>query len=143
MAKQRNLKNVGIDTAAISYDQYLTLQSKLGKIELVPATKELELIRCIKDDDEVEYIRKAAEIASNAYNSLLASIKPNMEERDLALELEFKMRSGGSESVAFDIIFASGPNSAMPHAKPGRRKLAVGDLIIADYGGNVSWLSFR
>jgi len=125
---------LGFDAAAISFDRYHTLKAKLGGIELVPVTGELESIRCIKDEDEIDLIRKAAAIASSAYVSMLSFVHRGIEERDLALELEYKMRAAGAEAIAFDTIFASGPNAALPHARPGRRKLAPGDFVVVDYG---------
>ncbi len=132
--RQREFQEIGFDAEAISFEQYHALAAELKGIRVVPLGKELESIRCIKDGCEIQQIKKAAEIASTAYNSILASIQPGIEERRLALELEYKMRLGGAEAAAFEIIVASGPNSAMPHAVPGERKLRKGDLVVIDFG---------
>jgi Xaa-Pro aminopeptidase len=127
-------QEIGFDSAEISFEQYTSLVSNLQGIHTVPVSKELETIRCIKDNDEVKLIKKAAEIAASAYESMLESVRPGIEERELALELEYKIRTKGAEAVSFDTIMASGPNSAMPHATPGWRKLKNGDFIVVDFG---------
>lgn len=127
-------RELGFDAAAISYDRYQKLKSKLEATDLIPLTRELETLRSVKDETEIRLIKRAAAIASAAYESMLNSVRPGLEERDLALELEYKMRTEGAEAVAFETIFASGPNAALPHARPGDRKLAPGDLVVVDYG---------
>ncbi len=131
---QTAIRELGFDASAASYDFYLNLKSKLGEIELKPLVSEIEAIRSIKDQHEISQIRKAAEIASAAMLSLLTSIKPGMEERGFALELEYLMRTGGAEAVAFETICASGPNSALPHARPGKRAFDIGNFVTIDFG---------
>jgi Xaa-Pro aminopeptidase len=58
-----------------------------------------------------------------------------VRERSIALRLEEKLKKKGCRYIPFDVIVASGPNSAMPHAKPTERKLRNGDLVIIDWGG--------
>ena len=127
-------QEIGFDSAGISFEQYTSLVSNLQNIQTVAIARELETIRCIKDNDEVKLIKKAAEIASSAYESMLTSIRPGIEERELSLEFEYQMKTKGAESVSFDTIIASGPNSAMPHATPGRRKFRDGDFVVIDFG---------
>ena len=134
IAVKSGLKKIGFDPSEIYHNQFEFLKAKLQGIELEPVGKEIETIRCIKDQNEIEQIRKAAGIASSAFLSMLNLIKSGVEERELALELEYKMKVAGAESAAFEVIFASGPNSALPHARPGKRKLDSGDFVVVDYG---------
>lgn len=127
-------RKLGFDAAAISYDRYQKLKSKLEATDLIPLTPELESLRSVKDETEIALIRRAAAIASAAYESTLDSVRSGLEERVLALQLDYNMRMEGAEAPAFETIFASGPNAALPHAKPGTRKLAPGDLVVVDYG---------
>jgi Xaa-Pro aminopeptidase len=60
--------------------------------------------------------------------------RPGMREDEVALELEYRMRTGGSEGVAFNPLVASGPRSALPHAKPTVRALMPGDFLLFDFG---------
>ena len=58
-----------------------------------------------------------------------------MTERELALDIDWRMRRAGFERPAFETIVASGPNAALPHASPTERKLTEGDLVVLDFGG--------
>jgi len=94
----------------------------------------VEELRQIKDPGEIERIATAAEITDAAFEHMLEFLRPGLTEREIAFELEYHMRRSGSDGLAFDIIAAGGPNAARPHAVPGDRVLAAGDLLILDFG---------
>jgi Xaa-Pro aminopeptidase len=127
-------KHIGIESATIRLHEYLKLKDKLVELEIVPLDDEVNRLRIIKSEGEVERIQKAAGLASRALQTVLNNIRPGMQERDIARDLEFQIRREGADRVAFDAIVASGENSAMPHARPGTRCVKRGDLIILDYG---------
>jgi Xaa-Pro aminopeptidase len=127
-------QKVGFESGAISFDSYLSLRDKLEKVELRPISKEISSIRAVKDENEIESIQKAVEISSQALISTLDLVKPGTRERDIALELEYRMRGEGAEKVSFETIVASGENTALPHATAGYRKFKHGDFIVIDYG---------
>ena len=62
-------------------------------------------------------------------------IKPGVKERALALRLEENLKKTGCRRIPFDIIVASGPHAAMPHARPTERNITQGDFVIIDWGG--------
>jgi len=68
-------------------------------------------------------------------------IHPGMKEKEVAWEIEKFLREKGSESTPFDIIVASGPNAALPHAKPTGRTISLGEPIIIDLGARVKGYS--
>ncbi len=127
-------KIVGLESAALTLEGYLKLHDKLADLELKTPEGAFNQLRIIKDDQEMERIKKAADISSEALRLTLGGIKPGLAERDVAVDLEFRIRRGGADSPSFDIIVASGENTSMPHAKPGSRTLERGDFIILDYG---------
>ena len=94
-------------------------------------------LRQIKEPAEIERIERAAALADAAFESLLSVLGPGLTEREVALELEFSMRRAGSQEMPFPIIVAAGPNGAHPHAIPGERALADGDLVVIDFGARV------
>lgn len=96
-----------------------------------------EGMRQVKEAEEIERISQAAAIADEGFAHMLEFIRAGMTEREVALELEFHMRKKGSQEMPFDIIAASGPNGARPHAIPGDRRLAAGDLLVLDFGAQV------
>ena len=94
----------------------------------------VEELRMIKSDDEIDNIRSAARIADEAFAQLLPTLRSGLTEREVALELEFLMRKAGASGMSFDPIIASGPRSALPHARPGDRIFSVGDFVVFDFG---------
>jgi len=101
---------------------------------VIPSNSLVEKLRMVKDAGEVECIKKAARIASDAFRKIKPRIKAGAGERELALRLEEALRKEGSEGLPFDIIVASGENSAMPHAQPTAKSLKPGDLVTFDWG---------
>lgn len=95
---------------------------------------DLDGFRLIKSQQEIDNIRKAAEIADKAFAQLLKSLQVGMSEIEVAALLEYYMRNLGAERLAFETIVASGENSSKPHAKPGQRLLSRGDFVTLDFG---------
>ena len=91
-------------------------------------------LRIIKERYEIKQIKKAISITEKVFYEILKIIKPGITEKDLALEIEFKMKKYGDMAVAFTPIVASGPNGALPHAESGNRKIKKGDMIVMDFG---------
>jgi Xaa-Pro aminopeptidase len=105
--------------------------------DLVATTDLVEALRLVKDRGEVDRIRVACAIADEA----LAEVRPRLTEgpteRELGLELDQAMRRRGATDTSFETIVASGPNGAMPHARPGSRRISDGDLVVIDFGALV------
>jgi Xaa-Pro aminopeptidase len=130
----RNYMVVGFESAAMSVDVYERLRSRLAHAILRPLSEELSDLRSVKDGEEVELLRKAAAIAAAALEGCRHLIKPGVRERDFSLDLEFAMRRGGAQETSFPTIVASGEHSALPHATPGYRQFARGDMLVIDFG---------
>lgn len=128
------LRSVGFESVAINFDHYLNLKGKLDGLVLKPISEEINSMRAVKDQDEIELIKKAVEISSQALASTLELVRPGIRERDVALELEYRMKGKGAEKVSFETIVASGKNAALPHATPGSRSIEDGDFVFIDYG---------
>lgn len=128
------LQRLGFEAQGISVARFEQLQKEMEGIELVPITEELERLRGLKTDNEITAIKRAVAIAEEAWQKAVEKARPGVREDAVALELEYRMRAGGSEGIAFDPLVASGPRSALPHAKPTARQLAIGDLLLFDFG---------
>lgn len=127
-------KVIGFESAALTLPDYLKLKDRAAGVDLRPMGEDLNALRVIKDDGEIKKMQAAAALSSEALCSMLEIMKPGMVEKDMALELEYRIRRGGADHVSFDVIVASGENAALPHARPGSRKLEAGDFIVLDYG---------
>jgi Xaa-Pro aminopeptidase len=97
----------------------------------------VEELRAIKSTAELDSIRRAAAIADRAFAELLPAIRPGVVERELALELERLLAAHGSDGPAFESIVAFGERSALPHARPGARRLGSGEVVLIDFGAVV------
>jgi Xaa-Pro aminopeptidase len=99
----------------------------------------------VKDEKELECLVKAAELADAAVQYIMREIKVGMKETEAAWEVEKFLHDNGSEIIPFDIIVASGSNSALPHARPTQRIIKAGEPVVIDlgarYGGYCSDLS--
>lgn len=131
-AKSLGVKTLGFESTA-SYHFYRSLLRKGIKIKAV--SNFVEDMRKIKDANEIAMIRKAVSRAENAFLKVKEYIKPGFSERQIALRLEENLKKEGCYSMPFDIIVASGRNSALPHAKPTEKKLKPGDFVVVDWGG--------
>lgn len=103
-------------------------------VQLKPMSRDISSFRAVKDAGEVENLRIAQSMADKAFELFLGRVKPGMTEVEAAAELDYLCRLQGSEGPSFDTIIGSGPNGAMCHAIPGKRKLADGDLVVVDFG---------
>ena len=127
---------IGVEANHIS----VAKQSALDKhtdIVWVPLPATVEPLRSVKTASELAAIRAAARLTDEAVAQVPRLARPGVSERAVAWELEKFMREAGAEAVAFDIIVASGPNSALPHHHPGDRLLQAGDIVIVDLGAQV------
>ncbi len=128
---------LAFEAEAVSYATWEALQREAGGrpgMELVGRRELVETLRARKDDDELARLRRAAAIAGEAFEATLPLVKPGAVERDLALEIEWRMRRAGAEAVAFELIVASGPRSALPHGRADGRRLAAGEFVVFDIG---------
>lgn len=104
------------------------------KVKLKPVGPMIRNLTAIKTEEEVGYVKKAANIAARVYREILENVKPGMKEIEVAMELSYLGRKYGSEGDAFDIIVASGPRSALPHGRASDKKLKKGELVTLDFG---------
>jgi len=113
------------------------LGERCAQVEWKPTAGIVERLRECKDAGELALIRRAARIADEALEQVLSVVREGAEERELAAELEYRLRRGGSDAVPFESIVAAGPRSALPHAHPSSRKICEGDLLLFDFGARV------
>jgi Xaa-Pro aminopeptidase len=126
------IRKLGFEST-IPYDFFEGL-SRCGA-GLKPLKETVERQRAVKDPEEIRLIREAVRRAEDAFLDVRPYIRRGRKEREIALMLEERLRKRGCNRIPFDIIVASGPNSAMPHARATERKLSPGDLLVIDWGG--------
>lgn len=135
--KDCGAKTVAVEEATISLSLYEAFKSVFEGCEVKGgASAIIDKLREFKDADEIASTAKAQDIADAAFKHIIEFIRPDMTEIDVALELEFFMRSHGAESIAFETIAVSGKASALPHGVPRNVQLEKGFLTM-DYGAKV------
>ena len=130
-------KRVGLE-GFISHEQWLMLQRAAPDVELVPVPGWLEADRATKEPAEIERIKAACAVADRALASIVRRIKPGVTERELALALEWEMRTGGADALAFGVACLAGSNAALPHGSPSDREVCCGQVVLFDFGAMVA-----
>jgi len=141
LLRETGIKRLAFEAKETSYCDFLKLKENLDDIGLVPVSDELRKIRTLKDDVEIDLLKRAAEIPLNAFIAVHGLIRPGVKELDVALALDVEMRKRGAEKISFDIIVASGKRSSLPHGLAGDKLIEEGDLVIVDFGAVVEGYS--
>jgi Xaa-Pro aminopeptidase len=111
--------------------------SGLTRARVVTTSDLVERLRVVKSPEEVAAIQAAAEVAQDALAEVLPTVRPGRAEREIAAELEGALRRRGSEWHPFPTIVASGPRSALPHARTSDRVLSAGEWLLLDFGAQL------
>lgn len=132
------VRRVAMEAEVVSQATWTRLQAAAPEVELVPAEGWLEADRAVKEPAELERVAAACAVADRALAALLPEIRAGMTEMDLALRLEWLIRTGGAEALAFDVACLSGPEAALPHGAPGDRPVLSGAVLLFDFGAQVA-----
>lgn len=137
IAKEDSARYIGFESDHTNYTSSLEF-SKYPSFEFIPTKHLIEQLRQIKDDKEIEALRKAEHIGDLAFSHIVDFIKSyykqGLTEKDVALEIEYRMRKKGAEGISFNAIVAGGTRSALPHAQPTDQSFKPGDFIVLDFG---------
>ena len=128
------------EVTTLGYEEnYLTVAELMGyeknlNAKLVPFNAKISAFRAVKEDWELENMRKAQAIADKAFAEVLPRIQVGMSELELQAELIYCLYKNGAHGLSFDPIVVGGPNSSMPHGVAGERKIVEGDFVTMDFG---------
>lgn len=132
------VKRLMFNDADLSVRKYNTIKNAISssklEIEIWPLAGEVEKLRVIKDENEIEYIKKACHIADKALEIVVDKIKEGVTELEIVAMLEYNMKMLGAENISFDTIVLSGKKTSSPHGKPSDKKLEKGDFLQLDFG---------
>jgi Xaa-Pro aminopeptidase len=126
---------IGFEADHVTYARWETLGN--GGLELVPRRGFVEELRAVKDEAELEAVRNAAALTSEAYARFAEERFVGRTERELAWRLEELFHELGAEAPAFETIVAAGPNGARPHARPSDREVGAGETVVIDAGAKL------
>jgi Xaa-Pro aminopeptidase len=135
-------RKVGVEGHYLPHKKYLEVEQALhgwsDTAEVVNVEDSVEQLRIIKDPYEIERIKASVALTEKALTEVWKDLRVGLKERDVAWEIERRIREGGGESVSFPPIVASGANGALPHAVPTDRMISEGDSVILDLGSKLS-----
>ncbi len=128
-------RRIGLEAHGLTWAAQRGYAEAFGPDRDLVATEGLvEALRRRKDAGEIARIAAACAIADEAFGVVRERLGDGLTEREVALDLELEMRRRGASAVSFDPIVASGPNGAMPHARPTDRTVRHGELVVCDFG---------
>ena len=139
--KGRRIRRLGFQAEHMTVRGRDALAAELGPRRIRPIHEAVADLRAVKDDSEVRRIRRSVRVAERAFRGLLAAGAKaflGRSERELAAELDYRMRLAGAECPAFETIVAAGANASLPHYRPGSRKPQRGEGVLIDWGAKVN-----
>jgi len=125
---------LGFEAGEVSVKRFKEMKRTFRRVKLVPFDGLLEKMRIVKMGEEIDSIRKSARLCVAAFRYVRDRIRVGMKEKIVACQLEYFMKKRGSEKPSFDIIVASGENTAYPHYRTGEREVRLGDCLLIDVG---------
>jgi Xaa-Pro aminopeptidase len=135
-------KKTGFEADQVSFATYQRLLKLINHdglhIELIPTDGLVESLRAIKEPDEQDFITKAVQLADAAFEHAGTMLHLGVKEKEISWALEKFIREEGSQAVPFDIIVASGPNAALPHARPSEKVILENEPVVIDLGARVN-----
>lgn len=137
LLRQEGVKNLAIEAMDVTVSRLNVMKKHLKCVDIIETdvlSNSINKLRMIKDEEEMEYIRKAQEIAESAFDDILDFIKEGVTEREIALELDRLMLEKGAEGISFDTIALAGENTSMPHGVPSDKKVKKGEFVLMDFG---------
>jgi Xaa-Pro aminopeptidase len=137
LATLGTLDTVGYEAQAVSVHDAQRFVEVGSAWHWKPTTDLVERLRAAKDAGEVAAIRSAALLAGEALGCTLREVRPGLSELAIAGSLECALRRLGSEGHPFAAIVASGPRSALPHARSSKRVVEAGEWLLLDFGAQV------
>ncbi len=137
-ASSSNFAQIGVEDHDLTLAGYNSIKEQLSDIpnkpKLIPTGFMCNQLRAVKDANEIELLVQAINFADQAIETVGATLKPGVTEREISWDLEKTMRELGADGISFNTIVASGPNGAKAHHKPTDRRLEIGDGVVIDMG---------
>lgn len=130
-AANHNIKKFGFEGNTMSFDQ---AQKLLAQDSYTFISSNIDSIRCQKDENELSYIRKAVQIADEAFEAVALKIEVGMTERNIEHLLLNELLSRGASGFSFSTIVASGERGALPHGVATDKVIEATDMITIDFG---------
>ncbi|RVW03432.1 M24 family metallopeptidase [Rhodococcus spongiicola] len=139
LALASGIGKLGFESHVVTVDQHAVWSDAADGIVFVRTPHIVEELREVKDESEIELLRRACAVADRALADLVqrGGLRPGRTEREVGRELESLMFDHGADGISFETIVAAGANSAIPHHRPTGAVLQSGDFVKLDFGAQV------
>lgn len=128
------LNSLAMEKAHMSVSNFEALKQAVPAQQFADAGPLLQSMRVIKSADEISRLKDAIVCIETVLDNVVKRIKVGMVEIEVVAELEYEMKKQGAEGPSFSTMVLSGPNAALPHGIPGRRRIQEGELLLFDLG---------
>ena len=125
---------LGYEEHYLTVEEMDTYESKLNVKVFIGMNAQISGFRAVKEEWELDHMRKAQAITDKAFAEMCTRIKPGMTEKELQAELIYCLYKNGGEGLSFDPIVVSGPNTSLPHGVATDRVIQKGDFVTMDFG---------
>jgi Xaa-Pro aminopeptidase len=125
---------IAFQSDVVTVDLYKKIEKAVPDARLIPLPAEVSGLSAVKSTSEIRQIARAAAIGARALGAWMRRVRPGITEREAALALDRICMARGSEKASFDTIVLFGPHTALPHGRPGNRRLKKGDFVLVDFG---------
>ncbi len=125
---------IGIENSFMNVEMYELLKRTFPNSGLIETLNVIEDLAQVKEEYEIEAIKRAVKITDKVFKSVLDEVKPGVRELDIAAEISYQHMKNGAQKNSFETIVASGPRSALPHGIASNRKIRKGDFVTFDMG---------
>ncbi len=133
LCKKAQIKKIAFEDETISLKTYNAYKEATG-CEFIGIGNSLMKIRNVKEPIEIEYMKKANDIAEKSLAELLNHIRPGRTERELQAYFDYIMLKNGSDGASFDTILLTGSHTSLPHGVPSDKKIKEGNFVLIDFG---------
>ena len=127
-------KRVAIESSHMSLSEFRNTAKVIDSVQWVETNGVVESLRIIKDAEEIQIIRDSVRINEQTFQSVVAKLRPDWSEREIAHEFEATMRFLGADGVSFVPIIAAGAAGALPHYRPSAATIGDASTLLIDWG---------
>ena len=128
------IHSIGVDSWRVTLAFATDFEDRFPDVELTAIPYPLKEAIASKHEREIEALQRAQAMTDAVFEEVLQIIRPGLTEVEVASEIVHRHLMKGAEAMAFPPIVASGPNAALPHARPSDRQIGVGELVVLDFG---------
>src|SRR4030095_2402621 len=132
--ESEGIKTAGFESTHLTVQQLENLKKPLPAVKFIPVAERIEQLTMVKTPEEIEKLKKAAEITDKTFTKLLELIKPGMKERDVSAEISYWHKKFGADNNSFEPIVASGKRGCLPHGIASDKVIESGEMVTLDFG---------